>query len=600
MLAAALLLPIAVALALCATGLLPPARRPGVRRALTILAPATALPALVLAVLGPGVSAEVPWLLLGTSLHVDAVARPLVLVTALLHGAALAAIAWRRRADTTVGTGVLTAFLLACLVGSLGALLAADTVTFYLSFVLVSFAAAGLVVHQRTATAHRATRVYLVMSVLSETAILAALLLVVAAGGRRIADAPAAVADAGTGGLVVVLLLVGFGVKAGTVPLHVWLPLAHPAAPPAASAVLSGVLVKIGLIGWVRFLPLGEQGDAVTVAGWTLLVLSLLGAFLAVAAGLLQREPKVVLAYSTISQLGFLGSVVAVGLLEPALAGATVAAAVLYAVHHGLAKGALFLGVPVAQGHVRGADGVVVAAGTLVAALVVAGAPLTSGALGKYVSKEAVGDVAILGVAVADLLPLVATGSTLLLLRFAWVLWAGERPGGRRADGELAAWSLLVLAAVALPWWVAARWSPLALPTWDAGTLWDAAWPILLGLALAGPVVALRRAGRLPRWAASTGGAGLPPGDLVVLEEAGWAGLRSGGSRGLARLHRGTQGAATRWSDGWGRLSARGRAVTSAVEARLGAWESSGTAVLLLLGVVVTATGVALVTGGWS
>src|SRR5699024_2367349 len=150
--------------------------------------------------------------------------------------------------------------------------------------------------------------------------------------------------------------LVGFGVKAGTVPLHVWLPLAHPAAPPAASAVLSGAMVKAGLVGWLRLLPSGPDQTGLTdgaipqtvaIFGWVLLVSALAGGFASAVLGVLQNDPKVVLAYSTISQMGFTTAVVAVGLIEPEFGDVTAAAAVLYAVHHGLAKGALFLGVPV-------------------------------------------------------------------------------------------------------------------------------------------------------------------------------------------------------------------------------------------------------------
>ena len=54
------------------------------------------------------------------------------------------------------------------------------------------------------------------------------------------------------------LLVIGFGIKLGVVPLHFWLPLAHPVAPTPASAVLSGAMIKAGLLGWMRFLPLGE------------------------------------------------------------------------------------------------------------------------------------------------------------------------------------------------------------------------------------------------------------------------------------------------------------------------------------------------------
>ncbi len=230
-----------------------------------------------------GARLEVPWLLFGSEFHLDPAARALTLIAALLYGAALMAVSWAKLRDAEKGSGALSAFLLLCYVGNIGTYVAADAVSFYLAFALMSFSAVGLVIHYRSQEARRATRIYLIMSVVSETAILAGLILTASAGGYRVSNAPAAVADSEFTTLIVVLLLIGFGVKAGTVPLHVWLPLAHPAAPPAASAVLSGAMVKAGLVGWLRFMPLGEM--AMPVVGYTLLGLALLGAFAAAAVG---------------------------------------------------------------------------------------------------------------------------------------------------------------------------------------------------------------------------------------------------------------------------------------------------------------------------
>ena len=293
----ALILPLTIATLIGVTAAPPrpaadasvPAPESPVQRLWLAIAPLTVLPAMALTAI-PGASLTVPWLLVGTHLHVDGLARPLVLVSALLYAAALAAVAW---AGYRGGRG-LVAFLLVCHVGTTVVFTAGDTATFYLGYGLMSFAAYGLVVNSRTTEALRAGRVYIVLAVLSEGAVLAALLLITAIGGPLVEDAPRAVAESDHTALIVALLLVGFGVKAGTLPLHVWLPLAHPAAPPAASAVLSGAMVKAGLMGWLRFLPLGEAD----LPGWglALVVVALAGAFLAVPAGELQNEPKVVLA----------------------------------------------------------------------------------------------------------------------------------------------------------------------------------------------------------------------------------------------------------------------------------------------------------------
>ncbi|RKE65388.1 formate hydrogenlyase subunit 3/multisubunit Na+/H+ antiporter MnhD subunit [Dietzia kunjamensis] len=586
---AALVLPLVVAVAL---GLATAPPRPAIdtsvpapdspgSRLLLRIAPLTALPALALTV-APGATLEVPWLLLGTHLHVDGLARPLVLVSALLYAAALAAVAW---AGFRGGRG-LVAFLLVCHVGTTVVFTAGDTATFYLGYALLSFAAYGLVVNSRTAEALRAGRVYIVLTVISESAVLAALILVTAAGGTMVEDAPRAVADSGHTSLIVALLLVGFGVKAGTLPLHVWLPLAHPAAPPAASAVLSGAMVKAGLMGWLRFLPLGE----VELPGWglTLLILALAGAFLSVPAGELQDEPKVVLAYSTISQMGFLAALVGVALSSPGLAPAVIPAAVAYAVHHALAKGALFLGVAVWSHHAQGARRWVVAIGLGGAALAVAGAPFTSGAVGKYAAKNAVEGVQLAGVDLVDLLPLVATGSTLLLLRAGWLLVRREPEARPGPDAELAAWLLLVAAGIVVPWLVTDRWLPLTdVPGLDPVTLWDASWPILLGLAIAALALALRRVRLLPGWAARADDRTVPPGDVVVPEERL---ARAAGSAAASTIASG-RALRERGVDGLRHLvpaAAAGRSYDS-LEAGLSSRPGSGAVVVLFCLALITA-----------
>jgi hydrogenase-4 component B len=527
------------------------------------LAPLAALP---LVVAGPRAGEpDLPWLLLGTSLAVDDLARPLLLVAVLLYTAALAGtpqvVRERRPA--------FTAFLLACWLGNAGVLVAADAATFYLSFAVMGFCAYGLVVHDRTAGARRAGRVYLVLTVLGELALLSGLLLAVAAGGTLLSDAPAAVAGSPHRALTVGLLIAGFGVKAGLVPLHVWLPLAHPAAPAPASAVLSGCMVKAGLVGMLRFLPLGEV--EMPVAGAVVGGLALAAAFLAVAVGLSQRDPKANLAYSTVSQMGFHLVLVGVALDSPELAPAAVAAAVLYAVHHGIAKGALFLGVAVQAVYGRSRARPLVLGGLVLCALAVAGAPLTSGAAAKYSAKEAVAGAGVAGGELVLVLPLVGAGTTLLLLRFLTLLPSPQpAPVGVGRPGLLAGWTALVLVATPAVWLLGDRWlpqAPAASTGW--GAAWAAGWPVLLGLALAAAVT------RVPRTRPAL--PDVPAGDLVVPMEQGLR--RLGGA--LAANDRSPR----RRPPALGR--ARLSSALAAAEGRLTGWRASGAALLALVAVVL-------------
>lgn len=100
---------------------------------------------------------------------------------------------------------------------------------------------------------------------------------------------------------ILTLLMLGFGAKIGLVPFHIWMPLAYRAAPIPAVAVLSGAGVKAGVIGLIRFLPMDvampEWGAALATAG-------LISAYCGVAVGITRPNPKTVLAYSSVSQMG--------------------------------------------------------------------------------------------------------------------------------------------------------------------------------------------------------------------------------------------------------------------------------------------------------
>ncbi|WP_409329361.1 proton-conducting transporter membrane subunit [Trujillonella humicola] len=514
--AAALLAPLLLAAAATAAPL---------RGAVVALAPVACLPALVLAALGERAGGvDLPWLLLGTRLEVDAVGRPLLLLTALLYCVALAAGRVERAADPR-RAGFTGIFLLAY-TGNVALLVAADAITFYVGFTVMSLAAWGLVAHTRTSAALRAGRVYVGLAVLGEVLLLAGLVAAMAAAGTPptgtlLADLPGAVAAAPGREVIVVLLVAGLGVKVGLVPLHAWLPLAHPAAPAPASAVLSGAMVKAGLVGWLRLLPLGEA--ALPFLGGLLVGLGVAGIFLGVAAGLLQDDPKVQLAYSTVSQMGFIAVAVGIGLREPALAGTAISVAAVYAVAHGLAKGALFLAVPVWHSAASPARRRLTLAGVAVAALALAGLAPLGGFVAKYGLKE-LADAAGLPVL---LLAAGAVGTTLLMARFAVTLAGAPVDAPRPAGVVEAGWVLLLVAGPALTWLVGTGLADAPVPGGLDASTWDATWPVLLGAGLAGAAATRTRlAGeRSPR---GRPGPRLPAGDVVVVLEPATVGTLRG------------------------------------------------------------------------
>ena len=166
------------------------------------------------------------------------------------------------------------------------------------------------------------------------------------AGGLSFAAFAAQPPLTGTLGLLAfVLALVGFGVKAGLVPLHVWLPEAHAAAPSHVSALMSGILIKLGLYGILRTLSL------VALAAWRgpiLVGLGLGGGLLGIALALYQRDAKRTLAYSSIENVGVILLGLGIGFSGLSAGHAAVATlgifgALLHLWNHAAMKGLMFL-----------------------------------------------------------------------------------------------------------------------------------------------------------------------------------------------------------------------------------------------------------------
>jgi hydrogenase-4 component B len=157
------------------------------------------------------------------------------------------------------------------------------------------------------------------------------------------------------------LALLAFGIKAGLMPLHIWLPGAHAAAPSHVSAVMSGVAIKMGVYGLVRLLSLF---DAVPSAfGTTLLLAGIASSILGVAFALAQHDLKRLLAYHSIENIGIIVTGLGIGVLaqaqhEPLLALLGYAGALLHVWNHGLFKALLFLsaGAAIHAVHTREID----------------------------------------------------------------------------------------------------------------------------------------------------------------------------------------------------------------------------------------------------
>ena len=228
---------------------------------------------------------------------------------------------------------------------TVGVFLSADLFTTFIFFEIMSFTSYTWVAHDETPGAMRAAETYLAVAIIGGMVMLMGLFLLWNAVGTltisELYEAAKACPRKGTIWAASICILFGFGAKAGMFPLHIWLPKAHPVAPAPASALLSGILTKSGIFGVI--VVSANIFRASTAWGNMLLVLGLItmlgGAVLAVFSINLKRT----LACSSMSQIGFILTGIAMGCLlgeENALAAR---GALLYMVNHSLFKLVLFM-----------------------------------------------------------------------------------------------------------------------------------------------------------------------------------------------------------------------------------------------------------------
>jgi formate hydrogenlyase subunit 3/multisubunit Na+/H+ antiporter MnhD subunit len=241
------------------------------------------------------------------------------------------------------------------------ALMADDAFSFLVSWEFMSASSWLLVLADHEDEENRkAAFTYLVMALFGTFCLLAAFgILAQAGGGYDFTAMRAAKLDGWQSSLVVIFALLGAGSKAGMVPLHAWLPLAHPAAPSHVSALMSGVMTKVALYILARFLfdfgptPFWWWGAVIMVAGGITAVAGILYA-------LFQTDLKRLLAYSTVENIGvaLIGLGVALAFKGEGMhtyAALALAASLYHMLNHSVMKNLLFLGAGavLAQTHER-------------------------------------------------------------------------------------------------------------------------------------------------------------------------------------------------------------------------------------------------------
>ena len=469
------------------------------------VAPVPALLAALAALAAGPFDLEAPALKL--SLRLDLPAALLLLVSALLWIAAGAG-AFVDRAERPERRAAVSWLL--TMIGSLGVFVADDLVSFYLFYALVSIPAYGMFAFDPSPETQRAGRIYLAFALLGEAFLLFAFAMLAVGephGSLRIPDVVAALPGSPWRDAALALLVAGFGAKMGLVPLNGWMPLSYVATPVPAAAVLGGAGVKAGVIGLIRFLPLGiplaGSGEALAFIGFAT-------AFYGVVVGVTQQNAKAVLAYSSVSQMGVIAA--ALGMALAAGDPDAPALVAFYAANHVLVKGALFLAIGAfAARSARPAAWTPLA---VALALSLAGLPFTGGALAKAVTKPLFGYGFAAVFASAS-----SAGSAMLMLHF-----VSRLPSLRRSDATASPEPLV-------RFWPAAAAGALVVPyvllpfvgsfedAFALSKLWDGLWPIAVGALL---VVWLARAAhRLPR---------IPAGDTIVFGEKAFNRTMASGS----------------------------------------------------------------------
>lgn len=276
-----------------------------------------------------------------------------------------------------------------------GTVLAKDLISFYVFLEMAAVATYFLIIHKRSVNALQAGYKYIVMTLIGAFLILLSIILVYIDTGSY----EVIVVTKSGGFIAAVLFLLGCFVKAGVVPLHTWLPDAHPAAPSPVSAFLSGMMIKIGAYGIIRFifpilnfdLPATNLGALLSSLIMSIGIASMLiGVFLALA----QTDVKRLLAYHSISQMGYILLGIGLG-TELGLAGG-----LYHLVNHAMFKGLLFLcmGAVIYSTGTRKLDNLgglwkrmpITTSTCIIAALAISGIPPFNGFASKTVLAEAV------------------------------------------------------------------------------------------------------------------------------------------------------------------------------------------------------------------
>lgn len=225
----------------------------------------------------------------------------------------------------------------------------ANMISFLISWEIMSLVSFALVVFESQDPENsRAGLIYIIMTHIGTAFLIIAFMLIYVQTGSFEISSIGNLLSPHIKNILFLLFMLGFGVKAGIIPLHVWLPYAHPAALSNISALMSGIMIKTAVYGLLRFV-LVVLGASNTWWGITILLLGVLSTALGIAYALMEHNYKRLLAYSSIENIGIIMigvgiSITAYAEHQTAIAGIALLAALFHVINHTFFKGALFLG----------------------------------------------------------------------------------------------------------------------------------------------------------------------------------------------------------------------------------------------------------------
>ncbi len=354
-----------------------------------------------------GITLRLPGLLgLGLSFHVDMLGFTMLMITSILWFLVMVyaheyMLKERHSNRFFIFMGITYSAVL-------GTIMAGDLLTVFLFFEIMTFASYMLVIHGQKEDSYNAGYNYIFMGLIGGFAILIAMLLLYfTVGDLRFVSALAELNNhEGVRYWIIGLLIFGFGIKAGMAPVHVWLPRAHPVAPTPASALLSGIMIKLGAYGILRvstsyYFPeesvprtdplwLSSQTIGASVI-WLGIITMAIGVFFA----LQQSNIKRMLAYHSISQMGYIVMGIGVGLYLGSYGAMGYVGALYHIINHALFKSLLFMVAGVVIYHTGEANMYKLgglwrklplsATVCLIAALGISGIPLFNGFISKTI-----------------------------------------------------------------------------------------------------------------------------------------------------------------------------------------------------------------------